>query len=124
MELSPKTMDFYIDTLDRCMSDVHCPVCLIFSCDKNIVTHHNEVENVTADNGNYNIKNNVTCKWNEQLREQYTLAFNIVEIEKLHLEFKNILHKISYVTQDMINSLYTNMKNVFINPAKKTAMYI
>ena len=27
MELFPKTMDFYIDTLDRCMSDVHCPVC-------------------------------------------------------------------------------------------------
>ena len=26
MELFPKTMDFYIDTLDRCMSDVHCPV--------------------------------------------------------------------------------------------------
>ena len=49
-------MDFHIDTLDRCMSDVHCPVCFIFSCDKNIVTHHNKVENVTADNGNYNIK--------------------------------------------------------------------
>ena len=30
MELFPKTMDFYIDTLDRCMSDIHCPVCLIF----------------------------------------------------------------------------------------------
>ena len=66
---------------DRCMSDVHCPVCLFFSCDTTIVTYHNEVENVTADNGNYNIKNSVTCKWNEQLREQYTLAFNIEEIE-------------------------------------------
>ena len=44
MELFPKTMDFYIDTLDSCMSDVHCPVCLFFSCDKTIVTHHNEVE--------------------------------------------------------------------------------
>ena len=62
------------------MSDVHCPVCLFFSSDTNIVTHHNEVENVTANNCNYNIKNNVTCKWNEQLREQYTPAFNIEEI--------------------------------------------
>ena len=100
MELFPKTMDFYIDTLDRCMSDVHCPVCLIFSSDKNIVTHHNEVENVTADNGNYNIKNNVTCKWNEQLREQYTLAFNIEEIEnfiknlKIYCTKYPTLHKI------------------------------
>ena len=88
MELFPKTMAFYIVTLDRCMYDVNCPVCLIFLCDKTIVTHHNEVENVTADNGNYNIKNNVSCKWNEQLREQYILAFNIEEIEKLHLELK------------------------------------
>ena len=80
MELFPKTMDFYIDTLDRCMSDGHGSV-WGFLCDKNIVTHHNEVENATADNGNYDIKNNVTCKWNEQLREQYTLAFNIEEIE-------------------------------------------
>ena len=60
------------------------------------MSHHNEVENVTADNGNYNIKNNVTCKWNEQLREPYTLAFNIEEIEKLHLEFKNILRYTRY----------------------------
>ena len=79
------------------------------------MTHHNEVENVTADNGNYNIKNNVICTWTEQLREQYTLSFNIEEIQKLHSEFKNILHKISYVTQDMINSLYTNMKTMYIN---------
>ena len=76
------------------------------------------MENVTT----YNIKNNVTCKWNEQLREQYTLAFNIEEIEKLHLEFRNILHKISYVTQDMINFFNTNMKNMFINPAKKVCI--
>ena len=47
------------------------------SCDKTIVTYDSEVENFTAHNANYNIKNNVTCKWNEQLREQYTLAFNI-----------------------------------------------
>ena len=62
MDLFPKTMDLYIETLDICMSDVYFPVCLIFSCDKTIVTYHNEVENVTADNGNDNIKNNVTCK--------------------------------------------------------------
>ena len=26
MALFPKTMDSYIDTMDKCMSDVHCPV--------------------------------------------------------------------------------------------------
>ena len=83
MELFPKTTDLYIDTLDRCMSDVHCPV-FFFSFDKIIVTHHNEVENVTADNGNYNIKNNVTCKWNEQPRAQYTLALYCTKYPTLH----------------------------------------
>ena len=33
------------------------------------------------------------------------------------------MHKISYVTQGMINCLYTNMKNIFINPAKNTGIY-
>ena len=34
IELFHKTNDFYIDTLDTCMSDVHCPVCIVFSCKK------------------------------------------------------------------------------------------
>ena len=81
---SPKEWILY-RSMDKCMSDVHCPVCIFFSCDEIIVTEYNDVENDNADNSNYTIKNNVTCKWNEQLNEQYTLAFDIEAIEKLHL---------------------------------------
>ena len=32
MELFPKIVYFYIEILDKCMSDVHCPVCVVISC--------------------------------------------------------------------------------------------
>ena len=28
--------DFYIDVLDKCMSDVHYPICLTISCNKTV----------------------------------------------------------------------------------------
>ena len=31
IELFPKFSDFYIDILDSCMSDVHCPACVLLS---------------------------------------------------------------------------------------------
>ena len=61
----------------------------------------------------------------KQLREQYTLAFNIGEIEKLHLELrKYTAQKYPTFTQDIINSLYTNMqKHVYKTQRKNTGMY-
>ena len=46
MELFPKTIDFYIDTLDTCMSDVHC---IVFSCKHAVITKYNDFDNVVCD---------------------------------------------------------------------------
>ena len=83
MELFPKTIDFYIDTLDTCMSDVHCPVCIVLSCKDALITKYNDFDNVVCDRSKYVIENNVICKWDEQLREQYTMEFNVDEINTL-----------------------------------------
>ena len=32
MELFPYVDDFYVDIPDKCMSDVHCPICLVMIC--------------------------------------------------------------------------------------------
>ena len=73
MELFPKTIDFYIDTLNTCMSDVHCPVCIVFSCMDEVIPKCNDFDNVVCDRSKYVIENNVICKWDDQLREQYTI---------------------------------------------------
>ena len=36
MDLFSSIDDFYIDVLDKCMSDVHCPICLTISCNKTV----------------------------------------------------------------------------------------
>ena len=43
MELFPYVDDFYVDILDKCMSDVHCPICLEMIC-KPTVSIKNEEE--------------------------------------------------------------------------------
>ena len=80
MELFPKTSDFYIDILDTCISDVHWPVCIVFSCKDAVITTYNDFDNVVCDRSKYVIENNVICKWGDQLREQFTMKFNIDEI--------------------------------------------
>ena len=74
------------------MSCIH-----IFACDKTITTDYDKIDNVIADNSKYIIKDNVTCKWNELLSEQYTLAFDIEESKK-NINKISTLHKISHVT--------------------------
>ena len=91
MELLPKTIDFYIDTLDTCMSDVHCPVCIVSSCKDAVITKYNDFDNVVCDHNKYVIENNVICKWDEQLWEQYTMEFNVDEINTLQQQFINVL---------------------------------
>ena len=41
MELFPYVDDFYVDILDKCMSDVHYPICLVMLCNP-IVSMKNE----------------------------------------------------------------------------------
>ena len=55
--------DFYTDVLDKCMSDVHCPICLTISCKKTV---SNENEYIHGDNSDYITKKDVmSCVLNQ-----------------------------------------------------------
>ena len=43
MELFPNVDDFYVDILDTCMSDVHCPICLVMFCNLTVSTRNENV---------------------------------------------------------------------------------
>ena len=69
MDLFPYIADFYIDIYDKCMSDGHCPVCLIMSC-KSDVSSENNSDQITK---NEYIKTEyVKCKWIPDLSNKYT----------------------------------------------------
>ena len=109
MELFPKTSDFYIDTLNACMSDVNCPVCIVFFCEDAVITKYNDFDNVVCDRSKFVIENNVMCKWDAQLMEQYTMEFDVDEINILQHQFINVLQGIDHVTQHIVDSLYINI---------------
>ena len=111
MELFPHIVDFYIDTYDKCLSDVHCPVYIIMSCTKSVLK---ESSNVTLNTHEYKKTKNIKCRWEQDLSNEYTLSFNIEEIQNFQLQLNHILSQISNVTQTMVDNLYTHMNDIFI----------
>ena len=62
MDLFSSIDDFYIYVLDKCMFDVHCPICLTISCNKTVSN-----ENIHADNSDYNTKKDFKCRWKDNI---------------------------------------------------------
>ena len=56
MDVFSSIDDFYIDIFDKCMSDVHCPICLTISCKKTV---SNDTESIRADYSDYITKKDV-----------------------------------------------------------------
>ena len=89
-----------------------------------MITKYNDFDNVVCDRSKYVNENNVICKCDEQLREPYTMEFNVDDINTLQEQFINVLQGIDHVTQHIVDSLYINLKNMLINPARHTGIYI
>ena len=51
------------------------------------------------------------------------MEFNVDEINTLQQQFTNVLQGIDHVTQHIVDSLYINIKNMLINPARNTGIY-
>ena len=54
---------------------------------------------------------------------QYTLSYETENIEKFQEQLHCIMFRLSYVSQDMIDVRYKDMKSLFINPARKVGIY-
>ena len=120
MGLFPYIVDFYIDIYDKCLSDVHCPVCIVMS-GKKCSTIENNIGLVTH-NGYLKTKH-VKIAWKQELSNQYTQSFNVKEIEQFQSKLTHIMSEMDHVTQHIIDTLYTDMKTILIHPAKVTGMY-
>ena len=120
MELFPYVDDFYVDILDKCMSDVHCPICLVMIC-KPTVSIKND--NCMHTDRKYVMDKRITCKWKPELDNQYLSSFNMRNIQKFQQQLAAIISNMSHATQELIDHLYTNMKSIFIEPANSTGIY-
>ena len=80
MELFPYVDDLYVDILDKCMSDVLCPICLVMIC-KPTVSIKNE--NCMHTDRKYEMDKRITCKWKPELDNQYLSSFNMRKHPKI-----------------------------------------
>ena len=102
------------------MSGVHCPVCALISCKES----HKKDKNVNnKENGKYCIKNHAKTRWNQEHCEQYTLSFDSEHIKTLQAKLNTILYDMTITSENTIEQLYMEIKDVFIQPAKVTNMY-
>ena len=120
MGLFPYIVDFYFDIYDKCLSDVHCPVCIVMS-GKNCSTIENNIGLVT--HNEYLKTKHVKIAWKQELSNQYTQSFNVKEIEQFQSKLTHIMSEMDHVTQHIIDTLYTDMKTILIHPTKVTDMY-
>ena len=62
-------------------------------------------------------------RWKDNLRDDYTSAFNNDNIQRVNSILTETLTKMASTTQSIIDDLYVNFKNIFITPAISTNMY-
>ena len=119
MELFPYVDDFYVDILDKCMSDVHCSICLVMICKPTVLIKN---DNCMHTDIKYEMDKRITCKWKPELDNQYLSSFNMRNIQKIQQQLAAIISNMSHATQELIDHLYTNMKSIFIEPANSTGI--
>ena len=62
-------------------------------------------------------------RWKDILRDAYTSAFNIDNIQTVNSILPETLTKMASTTHNIIDDLYVNFKDIFITPAISTNMY-
>ena len=102
------------------MSDIHCPVYVLLSC-KESYTKDTNLNN--KKNSKHCIKTHAKNRWKQEHYEQYTLSFDIKHIKTLQDKLNTILYDMTITSENTIEQLYMEIKDVFIQSAKVTNMY-
>ena len=112
--LLPFVSDFYVDTFDRCMSDVHSPICLD-------ITNVPFVENlVNLPNENYD-KIPFKSSWKEEAKNDYQNLF--IEDDIMQLSADILSQQFSAnPTKEEIGKLVSDLTSVIMDPAKRVGL--
>ena len=112
--LLPCISNFFVDTFDRCMSDVHSPICL-------------DIKNVPIVNNAQHIPEEKCEKlpyrscWKPESKEEYLNAF--VENDIMQLSHNILSQQLSpNPTNYEIEKLVSDLTSVIVTPAKKVGL--
>ena len=112
--LVPCISNFSVDVFDRCMSDVHSPICLEI---KNIPIVK-QVQNVAQEKCENILYKSV---WKSEVSTQYKNAF--VENDIMQLSYDILSQQLSASpTKEDIEKIVTGLTSVIVNPAKEVRL--
>ena len=116
-DLFPKITDFTVDNFDNLLSDKHNPIVVNLNLVSNKMTPNNQMTKDKIISEDIHVK----CKWDESKKDEYKLNFDMSKINTSYLNLSEI--NATEITQEKIDNLSEDIKNILTEPAKITGMY-
>ena len=114
VELLNYISNFYVDIFDRCMSDVHSPICLEINLPYNVIN-----PSLACDQKYEKIL--FTSKWKPELKEQYHTMFDVTDLSNISATISQ-LHMSTNPSELQINQLVADLTTAILKPAKSLHM--
>lgn len=117
--LLPHVIDFKVDVFDKCLSDVHSPLCLSMRKEIKVVTE--KTSNVipsTIDSGK--TFKNFRCKWKPGIEKDFISNFSEPDIEILSSNIHNTDQ--TDCSTEKIDSLVGELSDLFIKTAQSIGL--
>ncbi len=120
--LMPIISDFYIDSLDKCLSDAHCAICVSLRCGTGKSNYKTPVVNANqeCDASEHVIDTNhksVKTVWDNNLKAHYAEAFKPDDIAKLDVKIEHL--DINHINQAELDTLTKELCKMCIDSAKQ-----
>ena len=120
--------DFCVETFDRCLSDVYCPISLelIGNVSKNvsqlsatIPTHNTPTNHNTQPEEQMP---NIKVKWDNTKSKEFGETLQIDDINKLIAQINTISDQPSIISEGDIDSITNSIKQIYIESGKKVGV--
>ena len=117
--------DFSIDTHDKCLSDIHCPLLLELNHTENNHTRLNHQNNKnTSDNTTQNAANplNIKATWAQSKATQFREAIVTSSIRSVLMYIDNLWDDRKTVTQVEVDKIAKNIEQVYKEAGEKAGV--
>ena len=116
-DLLQKIQDCTIDVFDPLLSDKHNPINVRINLGENIRKVNSPS---TTDGSNIN-EYSAKCKWDEEKKAEFQMCFDETKINDIFLNLSSA--NATVISQDAMDNIAKDLKDIFMEPAKATGMY-
>ena len=117
----PYISDFKVEMFDSCISDVHCPIEFELSCDEPCnAAKVGDVSEQSA-SSDKTILPSFKFKWSPEIADDFK-KHSSINFDEMKAELEKLL-TFATITQNDVDSLCSNLNELFIDTAKSTGAY-